>query len=349
MKGYFKRTLQSVSLIGIISVVEIIASYALFLSLNATGMSENTSLLIAFLTLVGLIVLGLLLFPKSIPSFREEAGTSILKWLFSKRRSMRYVVLKQNELLEQLVQSYDSLAHNVAKQQESIIQLTHNSQVSTKQNSNEQRQIESIEQLAESLAQQQKSIEQLAESLAKRISIEEKKDKLIEKIIDLTNAELQQKLSEAAQPDTKLAQNISVVHLAHLLDEHAREVLDRTILESINKITLTTDASAPTTQQHEPNEHEQEEQTNTVSELTSIEKRMQQQWNDLVRAEQEGVSLEVLEQMYDSYIQATEEYNRYSLEYQQRAEAIQSRIDSRRKHISDRKPKTEAGDERVVG
>ncbi len=345
MKGYFKRTLQSISLIGIISVVEIIASYALFLSLNATGMSENTSLLIAFLTLVGLIVLGLLLFPKSIPTVREEAGISILKWLFSKRRSMRHVVLRQNELLEQLVQSYDSLAHNVAKQQESIIQLSHDSQISTKQNSNEQRQIESIEQLAESLAQQQKSIEQLAESLAKRISIEEKKDELIEKIIDLTNAEFQQKLSEAAQPDTKLAQNINIVHLG----EYAREVLDSAILESINKITLTTDASASRSQQHKPNEYEQEEQTNIVSELTSIEKRMQQQWNDLVRAEQEGVSLEVLELMYDSYIQAMEEYNRYSMEYQQRAEAIQSLIDSQRKHISGRKPKTEAGDERAVG
>ena len=55
----------------------------------------------------------------------------------------------------------------------------------------------------------------------------------------------------------------------------------------------------------------------TLVELENAEKRMQRQWYDLIVAEQEGEPLEVLEQLYDSYILLVEEYNRCSDEYQQ--------------------------------
>jgi hypothetical protein len=48
----------------------------------------------------------------------------------------------------------------------------------------------------------------------------------------------------------------------------------------------------------------------TEVDLERAQKAMQQQWYDLVMAEQQGSSLEVLEQMYDSYILLAEEYNR---------------------------------------
>ena len=48
----------------------------------------------------------------------------------------------------------------------------------------------------------------------------------------------------------------------------------------------------------------------TLVELECAEKAMQQQWYELVMAEQQGSSLEVLEQMYDTYILLAEEYNR---------------------------------------
>ena len=48
----------------------------------------------------------------------------------------------------------------------------------------------------------------------------------------------------------------------------------------------------------------------TQSDLEHAQKAMQQQWYDLVIAEQQGSSLEVLEHMYDSYILLAEEYNR---------------------------------------
>ncbi len=47
----------------------------------------------------------------------------------------------------------------------------------------------------------------------------------------------------------------------------------------------------------------------TRAQLESAEQRMQQQWHDLVMAEQAGQPLETLEQMYDSYILYAEEYN----------------------------------------
>jgi hypothetical protein len=54
----------------------------------------------------------------------------------------------------------------------------------------------------------------------------------------------------------------------------------------------------------------------TMQELERVEKNMQQQWHDLVIAEQQGAALETLEQMYDMYILLAEEYNRCSEEYQ---------------------------------
>ena len=48
----------------------------------------------------------------------------------------------------------------------------------------------------------------------------------------------------------------------------------------------------------------------TQSDLEHAQKAMQQQWYDLVMAEQQGKSLDVLEHMYDTYIILAEEYNR---------------------------------------
>ncbi len=48
------------------------------------------------------------------------------------------------------------------------------------------------------------------------------------------------------------------------------------------------------------------------AELEYAEKRMRQKWHDLVMAEQQGSSVQVLERMYNSYILAMEEYNHCS-------------------------------------
>lgn len=47
----------------------------------------------------------------------------------------------------------------------------------------------------------------------------------------------------------------------------------------------------------------------TEAQIEFAEQRMQQQWHDLVMAEQAGQPLEILEQMYDTYILFAEEYN----------------------------------------
>lgn len=57
----------------------------------------------------------------------------------------------------------------------------------------------------------------------------------------------------------------------------------------------------------------------TRAQLESAEQRMQQQWHDLVMAEQAGKPLEVLEQMYDSYILLAEEFNEMQRVYTRKA------------------------------
>lgn len=47
----------------------------------------------------------------------------------------------------------------------------------------------------------------------------------------------------------------------------------------------------------------------TATPLEYAEKRMQQRWYELVKAEQDGASTPVLERMYNAYIRAVDEYN----------------------------------------
>lgn len=51
-------------------------------------------------------------------------------------------------------------------------------------------------------------------------------------------------------------------------------------------------------------------------ELEYAEKRMQQKWYELVTAEQQGASMQVLERMYQTYLLAVDEYNRCSPQQQ---------------------------------
>jgi hypothetical protein len=48
----------------------------------------------------------------------------------------------------------------------------------------------------------------------------------------------------------------------------------------------------------------------TTTPLAYAEKRMRQRWYELVMAEQQGATEQVLERMYNAYIRAVDEYNR---------------------------------------
>ena len=58
--------------------------------------------------------------------------------------------------------------------------------------------------------------------------------------------------------------------------------------------------------------------------LEFAEKRMKQRWYELVMAEQHGATEQVLEDMYASYMQALEEYNRCSELYQRESQGKRS-------------------------
>lgn len=58
--------------------------------------------------------------------------------------------------------------------------------------------------------------------------------------------------------------------------------------------------------------HSFESSKNTnATELEYAKARMQQKWHDLVMAEQQGATEQVLERMFNSYMVSVEEYNRY--------------------------------------
>ena len=59
----------------------------------------------------------------------------------------------------------------------------------------------------------------------------------------------------------------------------------------------------------------------TQSDLEHTQKAMQDQWYDLIAAEQQGSPLDVLEHMYDTYILLAEEYNRFYEASQQERQA----------------------------
>jgi hypothetical protein len=85
----------------------------------------------------------------------------------------------------------------------------------------------------------------------------------------------------------------------------------------------------------------------TLAELERAEKCMRQQWHDLVMAEQQGNSLEVLERMYDAYILLAEEYNRCCEAYQQEHQAgLKAASASRRKSSRLNSPPDE-GEEKI--
>lgn len=54
-----------------------------------------------------------------------------------------------------------------------------------------------------------------------------------------------------------------------------------------------------------------------MTQLEYAEQRMQQKWCDLVLAEQQGASTQVLERMYTAYVLAMESYNCYAAEQEQ--------------------------------
>lgn len=74
----------------------------------------------------------------------------------------------------------------------------------------------------------------------------------------------------------------------------------------------------------------------TLQELENAEKNMQQQWHDLVMAEQQGAALDVLEQMYDTYILLAEEYNRCSEAFQREQDGKRSGRSAGKRHDNKR-------------
>ena len=128
MKRYLLKTLQDALLTWVVLEIGIAISSILYAILSVEGVSENTSLLVAFLSLVGLIILGLVLF--SADSFALKQ--LLQRWTLKKQRSSKSIgqleslVAQQNILIEKLTQNLvpDSASHFSFEQILSINQFT---------------------------------------------------------------------------------------------------------------------------------------------------------------------------------------------------------------------------------
>lgn len=143
MKRYMLNTLHDAALTWIILEIGIVISAILYAILGVAGVPGTTSLLIAFLSLVVLILLGMVVFPM-VGTGKESS----FSW-------SKLVAGKQEKLLEQLFAT-------LAGQQSSIERLAQ-SVVALQSNTSHQ---SGFEQLTSGLLGQQRGVEQLTKSLA---------------------------------------------------------------------------------------------------------------------------------------------------------------------------------------
>lgn len=69
----------------------------------------------------------------------------------------------------------------------------------------------------------------------------------------------------------------------------------------------------------------------TSAQLEYAQKRMQEKWYALAMAEQRGAAVPVLERLYNAYVLAMEEYNRYSDEYQREQQSGRSPLSAKQR------------------
>jgi hypothetical protein len=111
MKQYLQKTLKDTFITWLILEIGIVISAILYATLKVGGVSGNTSLLVAFIVLVGLIVLGLAFSSTDTSGLRQLLG----RWLLGEQKpslQLEGLVLQQNTLLENLNQSLDSFVVN---------------------------------------------------------------------------------------------------------------------------------------------------------------------------------------------------------------------------------------------
>lgn len=137
MKRYLLTTLQDALLIWIVLEIGIIISSVLYAILSIVGVSENISLLIAFLCLIGLIILGLL-FPNSF---------FVLKLRLRRGRLRKQ---RQSKPIEQL-------AEDLVGQQKNLDELT---QIQLKEQGYLER-IEYLEKVLDNVVAQQESLKEI--------------------------------------------------------------------------------------------------------------------------------------------------------------------------------------------
>jgi hypothetical protein len=200
VKEYLQKALKDTFLIWLLLEIGIIISAVLYALLKVGGVSSNTSLVVAFVILVGLIVLGFAFSSTDTSGLRQL----LRRWLSGEQKlsqQLESLVVRQNFLLEKLNQNLKSLTASLAvgsapdlasKQSQSPEGLTfqlsgdslaklddlveaidsniHESMTEQREiiaqlAQNQRREQDVIEQLGQNMASQQESLAQVVQSL----------------------------------------------------------------------------------------------------------------------------------------------------------------------------------------
>src|SRR5947209_5081897 len=99
MKVYFERTTRSATVIWATTTVEILIAAILYTSLRTASVQDSISLLITLFTLVGLIILGFLLFQ-----------TPLLRRKDAKQKQTAKESISANEQIAWLQKYFDQIS-----------------------------------------------------------------------------------------------------------------------------------------------------------------------------------------------------------------------------------------------
>src|SRR5258708_32981588 len=167
MRRYFLHILQGASLIGITLTIGVIATSTLYALLIVTGIDENASLLAAFITLVGVILLSLLLAPKPFLNLKEEKKTVMLHKPLQRQVIQQVNENKEDQLFEQLVQRLEQFTQSQIEAEE-------------KRNQFLEKATQNIEQFVIGAEQRQRGVEQFAEKVVANVSVQIREQSLVE-------------------------------------------------------------------------------------------------------------------------------------------------------------------------
>jgi hypothetical protein len=230
MKRYLQKTLQDMLQIWVALEVGIVISAILYAVLKVEGVSENTSLLVAFIILVGFIVIGLGLFPLNSSRLMQ----SLKKLVLGEQKQVKQfesLVEEQNLLLEKLSRNIYISELRQERLVSAIVPPFEEFGRSVKlQRGMFQDLVDKQETVFDNLMESQRKEQAVLETIAYEISTQQKS---LEQVLEGSQSNTVQKDTFEQTDKEQIVQNI-VAEMVKL-PERQQDVLLTAIIESLEK------------------------------------------------------------------------------------------------------------------